>query len=142
MISFHELSITAYTFLQTLDKRELESLAEEVPQGPSTQRLIKLAQEYDICILAGLVEKHEENLFNTYICVDANGLIAKFSKLHPLIHPDLSVGNQYVVFDLRLLFLNQAFYLLEFSVLKKFGRWLVTKNSYQSCIENPIHLSS
>lgn len=100
VISFHELSITAYTFLKDLSRKELEALAEEVPHGESTQRIIRLARQYDLCILAGLVEKKEAQFFNTYICVDQNGLVAKFSKLHPFIHPDLSAGNEYVVFDL------------------------------------------
>ena len=100
IISFHELSITAYTFLKDLRREELAALAEDVPTGESTQRLIQLAKQYDICILAGLVEKRKEKFFNTYICVDSTGLIAKFSKLHPFIHPDLSAGNEYVVFDL------------------------------------------
>lgn len=100
VISFHELSITAYTFLKDLSRMELAALAEEVPQGESTQKLIYLARQYDICILAGLVEKKGEQFFNTYVCVDQNGMVAKFSKLHPFIHPDLSAGNEYAVFDL------------------------------------------
>jgi predicted amidohydrolase len=52
-------------------------------------------------ILAGLVEKEEEQIYNTYICVDENGLIAKYRKLHPFISPYMSPGNEYVVFDLK-----------------------------------------
>lgn len=100
IVSFHELSITAYTFLKDLSRAELAALAEEAPQGESTQALIRLARQYDICILAGLVEKKNGQFFNTYVCVDKTGLVAKFSKLHPFIHPDLSPGNEYVVFDL------------------------------------------
>jgi predicted amidohydrolase len=35
LISFHELSITAYTFLKDIDKQELAALAEVVPGGDS-----------------------------------------------------------------------------------------------------------
>lgn len=100
VVSFHELSITAYTFLQDLSREQLAALSEEVPEGPSTQQLIRLARKYDIAILAGLVERKEDQFFNTYVCVDQQGLVAKFSKLHPFIHPDLSAGNEYVVFNL------------------------------------------
>ena len=101
VISFHELSVTAYTFLKDLSKEELFDLAEEVPSGPSTRSLINIAARHDIVVLAGLVEKKNNGeLYNTYICVDKNGLIARYSKLHPFISPYLSPGNEYVVFDL------------------------------------------
>ncbi len=54
--SFHECSITGYTFLQTLSRPELAGLAEPVPDGPSTRRLMQLAKEYHVVILAGLIE--------------------------------------------------------------------------------------
>jgi len=101
VISFHELSVTAYTFLKDLSKEALFNLAEEVPSGPSTCSLINIAERHDIIVLAGLVEKKNNGeLYNTYICVDKNGLIARYSKLHPFISPYLSPGNEYVVFDL------------------------------------------
>ena len=101
VISFHELSVTAYTFLKDLSKEGLFDLAEEVPSGPSTCSLINIAERHDIIVLAGLVEKKNNGeLYNTYICVDKNGLIARYSKLHPFISPYLSPGNEYVVFDL------------------------------------------
>ena len=36
VISFHEMSITAYTFTKDLNLAELTTLAEEVPNGNST----------------------------------------------------------------------------------------------------------
>ncbi|GAA4432656.1 nitrilase family protein [Pontibacter saemangeumensis] len=101
VISFHELSITAYTFLKDLTREELVALAENVPDGPSTQHLIRLAQQYDIIILAGLVEIEDDKLYNTYVCVDKNGFIAKHRKIHPFISTYLEAGTAYTVFDLK-----------------------------------------
>jgi predicted amidohydrolase len=47
------------------------------------------------------VEIKNEELFNTYICVDKTGLKAKFSKIHPFISKYFSPGNEYVVFDIK-----------------------------------------
>ena len=53
-------------------------------------------------ILAGLFEKDEnDNLYKAYVCVDKNGLIAKYRKLHPFINPFLSHGNNYCIFDIK-----------------------------------------
>jgi predicted amidohydrolase len=83
-------------------------LAEPIPGGPSIRRLTEIAGEYDIAILAGLFEKDggdgekgsEEKLYKAYVCVDKNGLVAKYRKLHPFINPFLTPGDEYVVFDL------------------------------------------
>ncbi len=101
VVSFHELSITAYTFLQDLSKEEIFSIAEAVPNGPSTQHLINLAIKYDIVILAGLVELENDKVYNTYICVDKTGLKAKYKKIHPFISKYLSAGSDYVIFDIE-----------------------------------------
>jgi predicted amidohydrolase len=53
-------------------------------------------------MLAGLFEKDKDNkIFKAYVCVDQNGLKAKFRKLHPFINPHINPGNEYVVFDLH-----------------------------------------
>lgn len=100
VVSFHEMSITAYTFTQHLNRQELTDLAEEVPNGKSTQQLIAMSKELDLPILAGLLEKSKDKIYNTYLCVTADGLVAKYRKLHPFISKYLSVGDAYCVFDL------------------------------------------
>jgi len=100
VVCFHELCITSYTFLRHLSKAELEDLAEEIPSGASVTRLIQIAEKLDLAILAGLVEKEGDKLYNTYVCVTGEGLVAKFRKLHPFISQYLSAGNEYTVFDL------------------------------------------
>jgi len=100
LISFHEMSITAYTFTKDLNFEEITDLAEEVPNGKSTQELIDISREFDMPILAGLVEKDQGKFFNTYICVTKEGVIAKYRKIHPFISKHMSAGNEYCVFDL------------------------------------------
>ena len=100
MISFHECSITGYTFARNLSKEQMLELAEFVPGGKSIEVLTQIAKKNDIAILAGLFEKDEnDNLFKPYVCVDKTGLIAKHRKLHPFINPYLNPGDQYTVFE-------------------------------------------
>jgi len=101
VIAFHECSITGYSFARHLTKEQMLDVAEFVPDGPSVKRLTAIAQEHDIVILAGLFEKDADgNLYKPQICVDKNGLLAKFRKLHPFINPHITPGDQYVIFDL------------------------------------------
>lgn len=100
IVSFHELSITAYTYLSKLSKDEILDQAEVVPSGRSTERLIEIAGKYNVALLAGLVEREENRIYNTYVCVTGEGMLAKYRKLHPFISQHLSAGNEYVVFDL------------------------------------------
>lgn len=102
VIAFHECSITGYSFARKLSKAQMLDLAEYVPDGPSVQQLIGIAQRHNIAILAGLFEKDAQgNLFKPYICVDKTGLLAKYHKIHPFINPHLNPGNAYCVFELH-----------------------------------------
>lgn len=101
VIAFHECSVTGYTFARKLSKEQMLEVAERIPEGPSIQKLIEIARKNQIVILAGLFEKDEQDqLFKAYVCVDQNGLLAKYRKLHPFINPHILPGNEYVVFDL------------------------------------------
>ena len=90
----------AYTFLKDLSKKKLFELAQRIPGGPSLKHLMSISSNYDIPILAGLVEKEDDKVYNTYVCVHNNELVAKYRKLPPFISPYLSSGNEYVTFDL------------------------------------------
>jgi predicted amidohydrolase len=101
VIAFHECSVTGYSFARHLSKEQMLDVAEFVPDGPSVRQLISIAKEFDIVILAGLFEKDAaDKLYKTQVCVDKNGLVAKYHKLHPFINPHLTPGDQYVIFDL------------------------------------------
>ena len=100
IVSFHECCITGYTFLQTLSREQLAALAEPVPAGPSTRRLIDLARQFQIALLAGLIESEGDKLYNTCVAVTPQGFVQKHRKLHPFIHPDITPGCTARVFEL------------------------------------------
>jgi len=102
VISFHECSVTGYSFARKLTRDEMLALAEPIPAGPSVRELIRIAAKNDIVILAGLFEKNEsDEIFKAYVCVDGRGMIARYRKLHPFINPSILPGNEYCVFDLH-----------------------------------------
>src|SRR6266511_3655692 len=101
IVSFHECSVTGYTFLRRLDRETLARLAEPVPGGPSSTVLAKTARELGILIMAGLIEAEEDRLYNTYVTVGPEGFLTRFRKLHPFITPHLSPGEGHHVADLR-----------------------------------------
>ena len=102
VIAFHECSITGYTFARKLSKEQMLDLAELIPGGESITKLTEIAKQNDIIVLAGLFEKDEnDNLFKAYVCVDKNGLVAKYRKLHPFINPYLTPGNSYCIFEIH-----------------------------------------
>lgn len=101
VVAFHECSITGYTFARHLSKMQMLDLAEFIPEGDSIHKLTEIAGNYDIAIMAGLFEKDmDDNLFKAYVCINRNGLVSKYRKIHPFINPCLTAGNQYCVFDL------------------------------------------
>jgi predicted amidohydrolase len=100
VVSFHECSISAYSFVQPFSKAELLELAEPVPDGPSVRRLIEIAGEFGVPVLAGLFERDGDRVHNTYVCVTGDGLVARHRKLHTFVNPHLTPGNEYTVFDL------------------------------------------
>lgn len=100
-VAFHECSITGYTFARHLSRDEMTNLAEFIPEGASINALQRTAQRHKVAVLAGLFEKDADgNLFKAYVCVNEDGLVAKFRKLHPFINPHLTPGREYCVFDL------------------------------------------
>jgi predicted amidohydrolase len=85
VVAFHECSITGYSFARIYNKQQMIDLAEFIPDGPSIKKLAEFARELNITILAGLFEKDaEDNLYKAHVCVNKNGLVAKYRKLHPV----------------------------------------------------------
>ena len=60
VLSFHECSITGYTFASKLNKEEFLVVAESIPDGESIQALISIAKKYKIILLAGLFDKDKD----------------------------------------------------------------------------------
>jgi len=101
-IAFHECSITGYTFARHLSKEQMLDISEFIPGGRSIDRLKEIAGKYNIAVLAGLFEKDKnDKVYKGYVCVDKNGLVAKYRKLHPFINPHITPGNSYCVFELN-----------------------------------------
>ena len=102
IIAFHECSVTGYSFARHLSKEQLLDIAEYIPGGSTVEMLTAIAAKHNIVVLAGLFEKDEtERVFKAYVCVDKNGLVAKYRKLHPFINPHITPGNAYCVFELH-----------------------------------------
>ena len=100
LVSFHECSISGYTFLENLSREEIAALAEPVPAGPSTARLIEIAGRTGACLGAGLIEIDGDRLHNCYVVASPGGFVAKHRKIHAFISEYLTCGDRYTVFDL------------------------------------------
>jgi predicted amidohydrolase len=101
IVSFHECSISGYTFLQHLSRDELAQVAEPVPAGPSVRALCAIAREFRVVVMAGLIEAGAGGSFhNCYVTVGPEGFITQFRKLHTFISPFLTPGSSYNVIDL------------------------------------------
>jgi len=57
-------------------------LAEPVPDGPATRRLIELAARHRLVLSAGLSEKDRDIVYNTQVLAGPEGYIGKQRKLH------------------------------------------------------------
>ena len=101
IVSFHEVCIPAYSFVRKSSREEVDALAEEVPDGPSTRALMEMSKRHGVPILAGLIERDGDKYYNTYICVDGDELVAKYRKIHAFISKHISCGSEFVTFDLR-----------------------------------------
>lgn len=99
LVCFHECSISGYTYLETLSRKELAAVAEAVPDGPSMRRLKEIAGDLGISIGAGLVEKEGDHLYNTFAVVSPSGFVAKHRKIHAFVNEALSCGDRYTVFE-------------------------------------------
>ncbi len=100
LLAFPEMCITGYWHVRKLPRAEIESLAEPVPSGPSSQELIALAAKYKMSIGAGLIEIAGSGmLYNTYVVAMPDGRVAFHRKLHCFISEHMASGNEYTVFD-------------------------------------------
>ena len=101
IVSFHECCIPAYTWVQPLSYEQMLDVAEPVPDGPSVRRLIEIAREFKVVVMAGLFEKDAAGkLYNTYAIVGPDGFITKYRKLHTFVNKYLTPGDSYNVIDL------------------------------------------
>jgi predicted amidohydrolase len=100
IIAFPECCISGYWHLRKLTRDEITTLAEPIPAGPASQRLLTLSKQHQMTIGAGLVELGDDGqLYNSYVVAMPNGQWACHRKLHVFVSEFLSPGNQYTVFD-------------------------------------------
>lgn len=99
LLAFPECCITGYWFLRNLDRGQLQALAEPVPGGPSTRRLLELARIHQMIIGAGLIEAADDTLYNTYVIAMPDGQVRRHRKIQAFESEHISSGNQYTVFD-------------------------------------------
>jgi predicted amidohydrolase len=100
IIAFPECCISGYWHLRKLSRDEMYAIAEPIPDGPSSQRLLDMSREYSMTIGAGLVELGDDGqLYNSYLVAMPNGRWACHRKLHVFVSEFLSPGDKYTVFD-------------------------------------------
>ncbi len=79
LVVLPELCICGYLFP---NQGSLLNIAEEVPLGPSTQRMMELSQTYNCVIIFGLAEKEENLVYNTAVAVENGKYLGKYRKVH------------------------------------------------------------
>jgi predicted amidohydrolase len=100
ILAFPEMCVTGYWHVRNLGRKELEALAEAVPDGDSTRRTMALARELDMAIGIGLIERAEDGgLFNSYVFCQPDGSFACHRKLHAFESEHFLCGDLYTVID-------------------------------------------
>jgi len=99
IVAFPEMCITGYWHVRNLPRDEVDALAEPIPNGPSTERLLALSREHHLTIGAGLIERDGDKLFNSYVVAMPDGRFACHRKLHAFEGPYMSCGDRYTVFE-------------------------------------------
>ncbi len=74
-----ELALTGYEFK---GRKEARELAEDIPDGKSTQWLHKLCKELNCHAVMGIAERYRDKTFNSSIMVGPDGLLGTYRKLH------------------------------------------------------------
>jgi len=101
LLAFPEMCISGYWHMRNFPREAVEALAEPVPDGPSTQRLVKLSADHQLTVGAGLIERGDDgNLYNTYVVALPDGHTVRHRKIHCFINAHMSSGNEYTVFEL------------------------------------------
>jgi len=100
IIVFPEMCLTGYWHVRKLSRDQVAALSEPVPNGPSTQELLKLSRENRMTICAGLIERSDDGKFyNASVVAMPDGRWARHRKMHEFVSEFISDGDQYTVFD-------------------------------------------
>jgi len=108
LVLFPELFITGYVG-DVMDKwpaarkRSFFALAEPIP-GPSTRLLEEIADEFDVHLCAGLLERGRKHLYNTQVMIaPREGYMGSYRKVH-VAHREAwfsEPGNQFPIFHVK-----------------------------------------
>lgn len=100
ILAFPECGVTGYWFIRNLSESALRDLAEPIPSGPSTQRLLELSRANRMTIGAGWIESGENGaLYNSYVVAMPDGTYRRHRKIQAFEHPLILSGSDYTVFD-------------------------------------------
>ncbi len=100
LLSFPEMCLTGYWHLRNSSRSDLSALAEPIPDGPSTQELVRLAETHEMTIGAGLIEEADDGtLYNAFVVALSNGQTHTHRKLHCFLNEHMSSGDSFTVFD-------------------------------------------
>ena len=94
-----EMCITGYWHVIGMGRASIAELAEPVPDGPSTQELLRLARRHDVVIGAGLIERAGDSFHNSYVVAEPNGSLALHRKLHAFENVHITPGNRFTVYE-------------------------------------------
>jgi len=79
VIVLPELCCSGYQFVS---QEEVRELAEPVPDGPTTKRLLDIAKRKRMVIVAGLPERAGSTCYNSAVVVGPQGIIGSYRKTH------------------------------------------------------------
>jgi len=100
LISFPECCLTGYWHLRHLNRKQLESLAEQIPDGAYSVKIRELANDLNLTIGVGLLEMTKNGrLFNSYFVANPSGTYACHRKIHCFINSEIASGDEYTVFS-------------------------------------------
>jgi predicted amidohydrolase len=74
-----ELFTTGYQFTS---REEALALAENIPDGKTSEALLRLAKKINSVIVAGIAERDGDAVYNSAIMVGPNGFIGRYRKAH------------------------------------------------------------
>lgn len=79
LIVLPEFFNTGYLFIS---REEAFSLSEEIPRGKTTDALCSIARKKQVHLVAGLIERDNDVLYNAAVLVGPGGYIGTYRKLH------------------------------------------------------------
>jgi predicted amidohydrolase len=79
LVVLPELFSTGYQFIS---KKEVAELAEEIPSGYTTRKLVELSEKKNVYIAAGIAERDGEVFYNSAVLTGPEGFIGLYRKTH------------------------------------------------------------